>query len=114
MSATRVSARSAMVFMRSLLVGRPTLPARGRLLNTRKRFRVPVHGRRPVARPSDAGYAGSPSIGLPGDALWRRALWHLAQIGVRETGSPTIPDEPILREKARDAIRSGRLPSRRS
>ena len=29
-------------------------------------------------------------------------------------GAPTIPDEPILREKARDAIRSGRLPSRRS
>jgi len=25
-----------------------------------------------------------------------------------------MPDEPILREKARDAIRSGRLPSRRS
>ena len=25
-----------------------------------------------------------------------------------------MPDEPILREKARDAIRSGRLPARRS
>jgi hypothetical protein len=55
-----------------------------------------------------------PTAGSPVDAPWRRGSRYLAcSLPQHHPGAAAMPDEPILREKARAAIQNGKIPARR-